>query len=126
VSDYRKLAVWEKSHEMALAAARIATHIRSWDFRTLRNQLIRSSMFVPANIVEGSGQESRKDFGRFLRYALNSAIESEYHCLVARDLGLMGDKDYELLTKSLSEIQRMLRGLIKRVRTGREPPDRAT
>lgn len=43
---------------------------------SLRNQMVRAAMSIPANIVEGSGQESRLEFGRFLRYAANSASSS--------------------------------------------------
>ena len=82
-------------------------------------------MSVPANIVEGSSQESRREFSRFLRIALNSTTELEYHLLVARDLGLIGASDSEALSSRTVEVRKMLHGLQNRVlstpRTPRKP-----
>jgi four helix bundle protein len=72
-------------------------------------------MSIPANIVEGSGQESRREFGRFLRYAANSANELEYHLIVARDCRVISLNDFAALAGRTVEVRRMLRGLLKRV-----------
>ena len=44
--------------------------------------MIRAAMSVPANIVEGRWQISEREFCRFLRYALNSCSELEYHIVI--------------------------------------------
>lgn len=72
-------------------------------------------MSIPTNIVEGSSQESRKDFKRFLRYASNSATELEYHLLLARDKGAINPSDYANLSARTVEVRKMLIGLMKRV-----------
>lgn len=72
-------------------------------------------MSIPANIVEGSGQESRLEFGRFLRYAANSANELEYHLMIARDIKAITVTDFAGLHSRTVEVRKMLRGLIKRV-----------
>ncbi|MDB4870493.1 MAG: ribosomal protein [Gemmatimonadales bacterium] len=72
-------------------------------------------MSIPTNIVEGSGQESRREFGRFLRYAANSATELEYHLVIARDIRAISLNDYATLVSQTVEVRKMLRGLIKRV-----------
>ncbi len=77
-------------------------------------------MSIPANIVEGRSQGSEKDFGRFLRYALNSASELEYHLTVARDIGVLPNKDFTPLTTQVVEIRKMLNGLLKSLANG--PP----
>ena len=41
------------------------------------------------NIVEGSGQDSTKEFVRFLRYSLNSAYELEYQCPLIKYIELL-------------------------------------
>jgi len=115
MSDFKKLGVWEKAHELALGVDRAAAAIRSARYASLRNQMVRAAMSIPTNIVEGSGQESRKEFGRFLRYAVNSASELEYHLIVARDVRVMNPGEYSLLTNQTVEVRRMLIGLIRRV-----------
>ncbi len=72
-------------------------------------------MSVPTNIVEGSGQDSRREFGRFLRYSANSASELEYHLMVARDIRAISLNDYATLTSETVEVRKMLRGLLTRV-----------
>jgi four helix bundle protein len=42
--------------------------------------------------------------------ALGSASEVEYHLLLAHDLGLLPDPDFERLTSSVVEVKRMLNG----------------
>src|SRR5687767_8391704 len=101
---------------MAIDTHRIAITIKSAHYVSVRSQLIRAAISVPANIVEGSGQRSALDFSRFLGYSLNSAVELEYHCLIARDIGVIKTPDDESVTGQLSEIQKMLHGLIKRLR----------
>jgi four helix bundle protein len=125
VSDYKKLEVWRKAHALALEVYRVATRIRGSDNASLRSQIIRAAMSIPTNIVEGTGQKTGKEFGRFIGIALNSASELEYHLLVARDLGLIGASDSEALSSRTVEVRKMLHGLQNRVlstpRTPRKP-----
>jgi four helix bundle protein len=78
-------------------------------------QLRRASLSVPANIAEGSAKGSDLEFRRFLQIAMGSALEAEYHLLVARDTGLLGKHTYDDLSARATEIRRMLGGLIKRI-----------
>ena len=79
-------------------------------------------MSIPTNIVEGTGQKSGKEFGRFSGFAVNSASELEYHLLVAHDLRLIGDSDFEFLTSRTVEVRKMLHGLQNRVLTSPRTP----
>jgi four helix bundle protein len=79
---------------------------------------------MPANIVEGRRQESEKEFARFLRIALNSGCELEYHLILARDIGAMSPNDSESLLRECIEVRRMLHGLLNKL-GGRLPASRA-
>ncbi len=72
-------------------------------------------MSIPANIVEGRRQESEKEFARFLRIAVNSGCELEYHLIVARDIGVMSESDAASLLREVIEVRRMIHGLLKKV-----------
>ena len=50
MSDFKKLLVWQKAHAISLDAYRIAGQIRGAKHASLRNQIIRAAMSVPANI----------------------------------------------------------------------------
>lgn len=88
----------------------------------LRGQIIRAAMSIPANIVEGRRQASEKEFARFLRIAINSGYELEYHLIVARDIGAISEADSASLLRELIEVRKMIHGLIKRL--GGHPKER--
>jgi four helix bundle protein len=115
VSDFKKLLVWHKAHALALHAHRVATGIRRSHDVALRSQIIRAAMSIPANIVEGRRQETDKEFARFLRIALNSGCELEYHLIVARDVGVISEADSASLLQECIETRRMLHGLLKKI-----------
>ena len=56
-----------------------------------------------------------EDADELMRIALASARESDYHILLAKDLGLITEKEYAFVEARLSEVQGMLMGLRKRV-----------
>jgi four helix bundle protein len=112
VSDFKKVKVWRKAHALALNVRRVATQIRGADNAALRNQMLRASMSIPTNIVEGTGQKSGREFGRFLRFALNSASELEYHLIAAKDFDLIPVSDFNALHSQTSEVCKMLHGLL--------------
>ena len=70
-------------------------------------------MSIPANIVEGRGQLTGRDFARFLRYGLNSSSELEYHLIVARDIRAITERDFRSLTDQIVDVRKMLYGLTK-------------
>jgi four helix bundle protein len=77
--------------------------------------MMRAAMPIPTNIVEGTGQKSGKEFGRFIRFALNSTSELEYHLIVARDIRAIKASDFDSLSTQTIEVRKMLHGLLKSV-----------
>ncbi|HMG13286.1 MAG TPA: four helix bundle protein [Gemmatimonadaceae bacterium] len=118
MSDYRKLLVWQKAHALALDAHRTAARIRGSQYAPFRSQIIRAALSIPANIVEGREQKSDAGFARFLRIALGSASELEYHLTAAHDIKAISTGDYDRLSRQVVEVRRMLHGLIRRLEAG--------
>ena len=117
MGDFKKLKVWGKGHALALNAFAVAKKIRGSDNSPLRLQMIRAATSIPTNIVEGTGQDSAKDFGRFLSIAIKSSSELEYQLILARDLQLMTRSDFASLTDQTVQVRRMLYVLRTRVLT---------
>ena len=82
----------------------------------LTNQVRRSAASVPANIAEGAGRRTDTDFARFVDYALGSVNETQYHLLLARDLGLLASETHKRLLAELREIRMMTGALAQRLR----------
>jgi four helix bundle protein len=80
---------------------------------------------IPTNIVEGTGQESAKEFGRFLSIAIKSSSELEYHLILAADLHIISKSDFASLTDQTIEVRKMLYALRTRVLASAKTPARA-
>jgi four helix bundle protein len=120
--DFRKLNVWQKSHSLALMIDLLSSNIRSARHASLRSQLTRAAMSIPANIAEGRRQATDREFVRFLRYSVNSAYELEYHLVVAQDTGAIPDDAAKSALADLVETRRMLHGLIRKIGETKESP----
>jgi four helix bundle protein len=119
MQDFLKLQVWHKAHAVGLDVHRMATRMRGREFAALRGQLQRSSLSIASTIAEGAGKVSNAEFARFLDMALGSASETLSQLITARDQGLLDPKSFSELTDRVTEVRRMLFGLIKRVRVSR-------
>jgi four helix bundle protein len=80
----------------------------------LTSQLRRAAASIAANLAEGCGR-TQLEFAKFIQIAFGSASESEYHLLLARDLGFVNPEDYERLTTQVVETKRMLSSLLKKI-----------
>ncbi len=115
MSDFKKLFVWQKAHALSLAVDRVSKKIREARHASLRSQIYRAATSIPANIAEGRRQQSEKEFARFLRYALNSASELEYHVILARDTKAIPEGDCISLLDQTITVRKMLYALLKRL-----------
>jgi four helix bundle protein len=111
VSDFKKLRVWRKAHSLALNVHRVASSIRGAQNVSMRSQMVRAAMSIPANIVEGREQQSEREFARFLGYSLGSSSELENHLIAARDVKAISSTDYTSTIGQLIDVRKMLHGL---------------
>lgn len=125
MKDFRDLKVWEKAHQLTLELYRSTKTFPADERFGLVSQIRRCAASVPANIAEGCGRRGNGEFSRFLQIAAGSANELAYHWLLARDLVYVESGEYAAMEKKISEVQRMLGGLITKVEGERfdfEPP----
>jgi four helix bundle protein len=111
MSDFKKLEVWRKGHALVLNVHRTTARMRKGEIAALRGQMMRAAMSIPTNIVEGNGQESPREFARFIRFSLNSSSELEYQLILAKDLKAITATDFDSLSAQMVEVRRMLYGL---------------
>ena len=116
MKDFRKQKVWRKAHKLTLDIYQVTKDFPKNEIYGLSNQIRRSCSSIPANIAEGCGRGSDADISRFLQMAMGSDSELEYHLLLAHDLGILGDSDYEQLNGKASEVKQMLTSFIKKLK----------
>lgn len=117
MQPFRKLVVWQIAHELALKLYKITRVFPADERYGLTSQFRRSAASICANLAEGCGRQTRRDFARFAYIALGSASELEYHLLMAADLGILTADSYLPLERSVTQVKRMLTGLIRRLMT---------
>jgi four helix bundle protein len=115
MEPFKRLRVWRKAHALALNTHRTAAGMRSPTASSLRSQMVRAAMSIPTNSVEGRGQKTEREFARFLRIALNSGSELQYHLIVANDLSMISERDFTSLSDQTTEVRKMIHGLLGRL-----------
>jgi len=115
MQDFRELRVWHTAHELTLAAYQITREFPKNELYGLTSQIRRSAVSICANIAEGCGRGSRRDFARYLQIARGSASELECHLMLAADLGLSDQAKHVRCAQHVTDVKRMLTGLIRRL-----------
>lgn len=115
--DYKKLEVWKKSHELYMFVKKnIASKFPKEERYEMTSQLLRPSLSIPLNIVEGCGRYTDKDFAHFLDSSLGSTNEVDYCCFAASELGYVTTEEYNNVNKLVNEVRAMLISFIKFLR----------
>lgn len=114
--NFRELKVWQKSRVLVKEVYLLTAQLPQTERYNLASQLQSAAVSVISNIAEGSGRGSDVDFARFLDMSLGSSHELESQILVASDLSFIDLENHQSLMGALSEIQRMLIGLMNKLR----------
>lgn len=117
--DYRKIQVWNRAHQFVLSVYKLTESFPAKEQYGLTSQLRRAVLSIPTNIAEGCGRSTEAEFSRFIDISHGSASEVDYLLLVCQDLGYMEKHTYTDLYKELTEIRKMLTGLVKAVRNSK-------
>ena len=116
MKDYKELQVWQKAVSLVTEIYK-TTHAFPADERFgLTSQIRRSVTSVPANIAEGWGRGSTKEYVQFLIIARGSLLELETHLIVSGNLGYLGQLQVTSAQKQIDEIGRMINSLIRSLR----------
>jgi four helix bundle protein len=86
------------------------------DFK-LRDELRSSSGGVPAQIAEGFGHETDRQFAHYCYIARATTKEVRAHLSIAKGRGYVNQEEWLSLCDSYDEIARMLTGLIRHLET---------
>lgn len=113
MNNYKELIVWKKSIDFAVEIYELLKGFPKAEMWGLCSQLQRSSSSVAANIAEGAGRNSNKEFIHFLSIALGSLYETDTFLTVAQKIGYITDTKFESLSQSIGELDKMIKGLQK-------------
>ncbi len=115
VQSHRDLVVWNKAMDLAVQVYGLTSSFPASERWRLIDQLCRAAASVPANIAEGQGRSSPKDFAHFLAIARGSLNETETFIMLAIRLGYLAGAQAEPVLALLTEVSKMLGSLRTKV-----------
>ena len=113
ISNFEDIKAWQMARKLTKRIYQAtATGALSHD-RPLREQLRRASVSVVSNIAEGFERDGNKEFRNFLSIAKASVGEIRAQLIIAHDLGLISNSEFEELSSLSIETGRMIGGFIR-------------
>ena len=111
--SHKDLDVWKKSVRLVVDLYKVSKRFPLDERFGLTSQIRRASTSVPANIAEGWGRGSTKEYIHFLKIARGSLTELDTHLIVSGELGLVDKSESARIETAISDIGKMLNRLIK-------------
>jgi len=114
--NFKSIKAWKHADNLAIAVYSKTEFFPKEEMYGLTSQLRRAVVSVPANIAEGAGRGTLKEYLHFLYIARGSLSETEYLIHLSCKLKYLAKKDYEELTLLVTEVSKTLYGLISAVK----------
>ena len=115
INSYKDLIVWQKSIALVTEIYKLTKTFPAEEKFGIVNQLNRAVVSIPANIAEGWGRESSKNYLQFLRISRGSLMETETLLVISKNLNYIDDENFRMISEKLDETGKILQGLIKGV-----------
>jgi four helix bundle protein len=110
---HQKLEAWSNAIELVTDIYKSSEHFPKEERYGLTGQIRRAAVSIPANIAEGAGRHSRKEFSHFLSNSQGSASELETELIIANRLGYLDEATFARLIGQLERIGRLITGLTR-------------
>ena len=115
MGSFPNLRVWEGAHRLTISVYQATRTLPKHELYGLTSQMRRAAVSISANIAEGCGRNGDRELVRFLRIALGSANELEYHLILAEDLSYVSSIACAELQADVTVVKRMLAKLVTRL-----------
>lgn len=110
---FEDIQAWQKAKSLTIEIYRITCEDKFSKDYGLKDQIRRASVSIMANIAEGFGRKTNKDFAHFLVQAHGSAAEVQSHLHIALGLNYINQETFSNLYNELDHISRMIMSLCK-------------
>ncbi len=112
INKFEDIQAWQKARELVKAVYGVCG-VRNYrgDYNLI-DQTRRAAVSIMANIAEGFGRRSKKEFANFLNMAHGSVAEVECHLYVALDQNYITQKDFRNVYDRTEEVSKMIQGFM--------------
>ncbi len=112
MKTFEELECYKLARELRKAVSKFCKTLPKEEEYRLKDQIIRSSRSVTANISEGYGRHHHQENVQFCRTSRGSLTETLDHLNTALDEEYLADTQYADLRKLLEETWKVLNGYI--------------
>lgn len=116
MQSYRELQVWQRSMVLTESVYRHTARFPTDERFGLVSQARRAAVSIPANIAEGWGRRSTREYIQFLIVARGSLMELETHLLLAARLPFLPQVALDQMMAESEHVAKMLNALISSLR----------
>ena len=116
--DHRKLRAFELADRVAELTYVVTRSFPRDERFGLTSQMRRAGISAPANIVEGCGRRTQREYLRFLDISLGSLRELGYFLDLSLRLGFTTESAISELRRTHDEASRVLAALIRAIDGG--------
>lgn len=102
--NFENLKIWQISIKLSGLIYEETKNFPKEEIFGLISQLRRAIISVSANIAEGAGRSSNKEFIRFINISLGSLNEVESLLYVSLELKYMDKKKFDVIIKKIMEL----------------------
>ena len=125
--DHRRLRVFQSADRLVLSVYETTAGLPASEQFGLQTQIRRAAISTVANIVEGAGRPTTREYCRFLHVAHSSARDAGYLIGLADRLGLFGGSQVQDLVSDYGQLAAALlatvHGLQRTTAPDTDPPE---
>jgi four helix bundle protein len=112
LTSYHDLLAWQRAIDFVVETYKLTGRFPRTELYGLTAQLQRAAVSIPSNIAEGAGRIHTREFVHHAGIARGSLFEAETQIIVAQRLGFVSEEDLRPLLQAVTEVGRLLHGLI--------------
>ncbi len=106
--NYKEMKIWQKARKLVKEVYKISKKLPKEELYGLTSQIRRAVISVPANIAEGAGRGTDRDFCHFLDIARGSLFELDTLLILSSDLEYVSEEEINPVFESINEIIKMM------------------
>lgn len=109
--------VQAKSYDFAVKTVKLYKHLSSEKQEyVLSKQLLKSGTSIGANVEEGLGGYSKKDFSAKLGIAYKESRETKYWLRLLKDTDYVSEKTFTYMYEKCDQLSKLLYAILKSTR----------
>jgi hypothetical protein len=123
--NYRDLQVWSKAQSSDIGVVSSLSRLPRAKRFTESPASCGGSSLNRSEPARRLRRRTSTELARFVRIAMGSASELDYHLLLSRDIGFMNGDDFTTVSTTLTEVRKMLTSFLQSVEEQIEKQSRA-